>query len=654
MQKFARMSCSPARSQRQPAHSVTIGAAVTLCLLALACLFVARPAEAQLPSSVRYGSDQPIQRAPVETSTPTTTATVTPTVTPSCAVGWNVVPSPALDDHYLSSVDALSSTDIWAVGWYRGGSVRRTLTMHWDGTQWSVVPSPSPGTTYSGLQGVAAISSNNVWAVGDYWDGTRMRTLTMRWDGTQWSTVPSPNVDLQNHYLNGVAAVSPTDIWAVGYSLSGLLILHWNGTQWSVMSTPTPAGAINTYLMSVYTLSSSDVWAVGAYTTAAGHNTLTLHWDGSQWAHVPSPGPPTNRSIWLTDVHGSAPDNVWAVGYYSDATLYHSRTFTLRWNGSAWSYVASPSVGSGHNYLHGVAVVASDDVWAVGDYGRPSMTIILRWNGTEWTVVDSPNPSSSSNHLTDVTALSADELWAVGDYDNQSLILKYTGTCSTPTATSTIAPSPTPTATIIPSPSSTPHCTTGPDYYTNVTTGATIVPGTTYVGATCDSCTVWLSMPFAYSFYGATYQRVNVSNKGVVQFASNSANGDNTCLPNALFNDAILAYWDDHNTNINDTMGIFTSVSGAAPNRIFNIEWRSGYVANDVRSRFQVRLYEGEPKFDVIYANTRRGFSATVGVQKGTGERFTQYVCNTNNGVPNGTRLTFDQRICSGALPTRP
>jgi hypothetical protein len=163
-----------------------------------------------------------------------------------------------------------------------------------------------------------------------------------------------------------------------------------------------------------------------------------------------------------------------------------------------------------------------------------------------------------------------------------------------------------------------------------------------------------VALPFSYSFYGTPYTQANVSNKGVVQFASNSSNGTDTCLPNVNFNDAIFAYWDDHNTNINDTMGIFTSVSGTAPNRIFNIEWRTGYVANDVRSRFQVRLYEGEPKFDVIYANTRRGFSATVGVQKGTGERLTQYACNVNGSVPNGTRLTFDQRVCSGALPTKP
>src|SRR5215469_8327574 len=39
---------------------------------------------------------------------------------------------------------------------------------HWDGTQWSIVPSPNPGAFINELSGVAAISANDVWAVGIY------------------------------------------------------------------------------------------------------------------------------------------------------------------------------------------------------------------------------------------------------------------------------------------------------------------------------------------------------------------------------------------------------------------------------------------------------------------------------------------------------
>src|SRR5689334_20493178 len=56
---------------------------------------------------------------------------------------------------------------------------------------WSVVPSPSPGTSEDLLNGVAAVSSTDVWAVGDYYNGnSALLTLVEHWDGASWSVVP--------------------------------------------------------------------------------------------------------------------------------------------------------------------------------------------------------------------------------------------------------------------------------------------------------------------------------------------------------------------------------------------------------------------------------------------------------------------------------
>src|SRR5205085_2469989 len=76
---------------------------------------------------------------------------LTPTPAPTCEPAWRTVssPNPGTDDS-LYAVSALSSSDVWAVGNnYDGGPVLvRTLIMHWDGTQWSVVPSPNPGSSH--------------------------------------------------------------------------------------------------------------------------------------------------------------------------------------------------------------------------------------------------------------------------------------------------------------------------------------------------------------------------------------------------------------------------------------------------------------------------------------------------------------------------
>ena len=42
-----------------------------------------------------------------------------------------------------------------------------TLAMHWDGTQWAIVPTPNPGAGGQ-LLAVSAVAANDVWAVGIY------------------------------------------------------------------------------------------------------------------------------------------------------------------------------------------------------------------------------------------------------------------------------------------------------------------------------------------------------------------------------------------------------------------------------------------------------------------------------------------------------
>ncbi len=106
--------------------------------------------------------------------------------------------------------------------------------------QWNVVSSPSP-TNGGFLTGVAAISSTDVWAVGNY-DNSNFITQTLieEWNGTSWSIVPSPNQANDNNELVSIADVSSTDIWAAGYYqdsnyISHTLIEQWNGTSWRIV-----------------------------------------------------------------------------------------------------------------------------------------------------------------------------------------------------------------------------------------------------------------------------------------------------------------------------------------------------------------------------------------------------------------------------------
>jgi hypothetical protein len=333
----------------------------------------------------------------------------------------------------FSAVSAISPNDIWAVGDGIG-----TLIEHWNGTQWSIVKSLSPGADFNNLYGVAAIAANDVWAVGSYSNNQQVsdtQTLIEHWNGAKWSIVSSPSPGAYTNILSGVAAVSANDVWAVGnYSPNGgsipTLIEHWNGTQWSIVSSPSPNN--DAFLNNVTAVSAANVWAVGYYFSngfsGAGSQTLIEHWNGSQWSVIPSP----NSGSQYNNLYGVAAvsaNNIWAVGNVNNG----SQTLIEQWNGSSWSIIPSPNPGSTNNSLNAVAAVSANDVWAVGgeQSGTSSeRTLIEQWNGTQWSVVTSPSIGTGTNRLNAVATLSSSDVWAVGVSVNgtsQSLTEQWNG-----------------------------------------------------------------------------------------------------------------------------------------------------------------------------------------------------------------------------------
>lgn len=242
------------------------------------------------------------------------------------------------------------------------------------------------------------------------------------------AAAPAAAVTSLNDNLTAMAAVSASDAWAVGtYQARGwaqTLIEHWDGTAWTVTARPDPGGpAANSFLYAVAAASASSAWAVGSYRKGGAWHALIEHWDGDTWKQVPSPGPAgpgSSTHLPNTALYGvaviSAAD-VWAVGKYRRGAA--TRALIVHWNGTTWTQMASPRVGSSHyDVLYGIAALSSARIWAAGVSGRPSgRTLIERWNGRSWTTAASPRPGSfGDGYLYGVIALSARDVWAAGNY----------------------------------------------------------------------------------------------------------------------------------------------------------------------------------------------------------------------------------------------
>ena len=153
-----------------------------------------------------------------------------------------------------------------------------------------------------------------------------------------------------------------------------------------------------------------------------------------------------------------------------------------------------------------------------------------------------------------------------------------------------------------------------------------------------------ITMPFAFSFYGASSSNLCIGNNGGILFNVASCSSfpyNNQTLPTAsLSNPAILPYWDDMLPNGT----IYYGAVGTAPNRQFVIEYQNKFVYGDsgdptgqTGATFEAVLSEADGSIDFEYqtatfggagANYDNGVSATVGLQS-TSAFANQYSYNT-------------------------
>jgi hypothetical protein len=334
---------------------------------------------------------------------------------------WAVVESPSPDPtlNRLDGVTALSASDVWAVG---HGGATGSMAIRLQGASWHRAVSANEGTGANVLNAISAHTASDIWAVGH----AQTQSLTLHYDGSAWTVVPSPNLEYGVR-LEDVVTLGPDDAWAVGWSGSPSSLddtsvaMHWDGQSWTVVPTPQPGGTSVDRLLAVDALGSNDVWATGVYWDAqTDQYSVILHWNGTSWSVVPHT---CDTYGGLTGVTVLSATNAWAVG----------NAETCHFDGTFWNEVPSPQPRPEYYELgyplEDVSGTSANDVWAVGariietPYKLVWQSITEHWDGSQWTLdVNVPGQS-----LYGVEALSATNVWAVGTDSYGPLILHDDG-----------------------------------------------------------------------------------------------------------------------------------------------------------------------------------------------------------------------------------
>lgn len=305
---------------------------------------------------------------------------------------WQVVASPNdLGDNRLRGVAVDSTIDVWTVG--------------------STIPCPPPQALARLQQGtiLARLRSATDTSACATSSAPPAHPLIEHWDGSAWSIIPSPIPDPKATHadLDRVVAFGKDDIWASGSSYfdegvtpadGAALIEHWDGTAWSIMTAFDEALGGRTW--STAFLSSSDIWGA-EYTTGPSGSPTIKHWNGSDWSVVAGPHVGIG-SYFLETMAASAPDDLWAAGFSSPSQPQSGQTqvFTMHWNGNDWSVMPSPSprvvFPGGTITLTASTSLSPDDAWMVGAYQASSsaqLALIEHWDGHSWSLVPHPNPA---------------------------------------------------------------------------------------------------------------------------------------------------------------------------------------------------------------------------------------------------------------------
>jgi hypothetical protein len=254
--------------------------------------------------------------------------------------------------------------------------------------------------------------------------------VTLREPPTRWA--PGRNVAGKPEMLfTGVSCPSAKFCAAVGYSYPDAdgepgythpLAQMWNGERWRAVDVPTaPIGDLG--LTDVSCTSARFCMAVG---TNRGR-TYSVKWNGTAWSFVRSKHSQNSRHQGLDMIDCPSPNRCFSVG-----NVYHlggTHAVAERWNGKSWLLMEQPGDANGYIRVNGIScpsttwcVLVGDDSTSGGTSGTSQVYLATWQRGSHgrWVRSHIPDPSSQRkavfSKFDDVSCVSRRRCLAVGGF----------------------------------------------------------------------------------------------------------------------------------------------------------------------------------------------------------------------------------------------
>ena len=219
-----------------------------------------------------------------------------------------------------------STTDIWML---MGSGVA-----HYDGHSWSLDKDIGKTNQTTAIDG---LPDGKVWVVVD--------AKVHYHDGTSWSELKPQSLNLNTVHDVSVKTATSVYIVADNSGAGNNTVFRWDGKDWN------PVGN--------HTESANTLWVNRATGTiwVGGQDGKHARYNGATWEPINS-----QTGDHFADIHGTADDNVWAVGTAKNS----SDLLVVKYAAKKWQ--PQPTNHSGSPAPNHVLVLDKDQVWISGDW----------------------------------------------------------------------------------------------------------------------------------------------------------------------------------------------------------------------------------------------------------------------------------------------
>lgn len=311
--------------------------------------------------------------------------------------------------------------DLYVYGSFdTAGSLAAHNLAKWDGKSWSAVGN----AVFNEILDMETDKQGDLYLTGDMESDDSLVRAIAKWDGNAWSLLYK---SLKRETYEG--GFEPRGVMADGsgnlYTDPGFL--QWRENSWAPVCPENGVdGDVSNFAIDP---ASGNLYASITYSEVnrpVAGNTIVNYaarWDGNSWSGLGEvPGISENPGYMANALAFDKNGILYAIERDDHSSASETRYRIVKWNGAAWSFVASVLPG---RRIYALAIDSMGNLYAGGEFESIDTTTaknIAKWDGTSWSCLGEGIPGK---HVIELACDKNGNVYAAGVFDMAGSVVAH-------------------------------------------------------------------------------------------------------------------------------------------------------------------------------------------------------------------------------------